>query len=238
MPGRILPPLSPMLNSIAVNREPVLLGSIPALADASDRTVLVVRHSIRESLRAGSVDPDLTPEGAELAIRCGRLLSGLGEDVSFAASPRTRTRRTAQCMMEGGGFPHRDVRDCPELGDLTIFSSPVDFEAMLRTRNTEKVMREYFSTGHAEGLKDMRPFAAELLSFLTGTPFPASRTVIVSHDVLAMTILSALKVRMISIEDWCGYLHGILLTRGRDGIWTASYAVPDFDAGKRHRLFV
>jgi len=227
-----------MLNSIAVNREPVLLGDIPALAEASDRTVLVVRHSIRESLRAGSVDPDLTPEGAELAQHCGRLLSGLGNDIVFAASPRTRTRRTAQHMMKGGGFPRQEVRDCPELGDLTIFAHPVDFEAMLRTRNTENVMREYFSTGHAEGLKDMRPFAAELLSFLTGTPFPASRTVIVSHDVLAMSILSALGVRRFLIEDWCGYLHGVLLTRGRDGKWTAAYAVPDFDAGKKHRLFV
>ena len=227
-----------MLNSIAVNREPVLLGSVSAIADASERTVLVLRHSIRESLRAGSVDPDLTPEGEELAVRCGRLLSGLGTDVLFAASPRTRTRRTAQCMMEGGGFPRKAVRDCPELGDLTIFSRPVDFEAMLRTRNTENVMREYYSTGHAEGLKDLRPFAAELAGFLTGTPFPASRTVIVSHDVLAMTVLSALGVRTFSVDDWCGYLHGLLLTRGRDGVWTAAYAVPDYDAGKKHRLFV
>lgn len=227
-----------MLNSIAVNREPVLLGSVPALADSSERIVLVLRHSIRESLRAGSVDPDLTPEGEELARRSGRLLSGLGNDVMFAASPRTRTRRTAECMMEGGGFPKRDVRDCPEFGDLTIFAHPVNFEAMLRTRNTENVMREYYSTGHAEGLKDMRPFAAELLTFLTRTPFPASRAVIVSHDVLAMSILSALGVRTFSIEDWCGYLHGLLLTLGRNGIWTAAYAVPDYDAGKKHRLFV
>ena len=227
-----------MLNSIAVNSEPVLLGDIPVLAEASDRTVLVLRHSIRESLRAGSVDPDLTPEGAELAQRCGHLLSGLGNDIVFAASPRTRTRRTAQYMMKGGGFPRQEVRDCPELGDLTIFAQPINFEAMLRTRNTENVMREYFSTGHAEGLKDMRPFAEELLSFLTGTPFPASRTVIISHDVLVMSILSALGVRRFLIEDWCGYLHGVLLTRGRDGNWTAAYAVPDYDAGKKHRLFV
>ena len=230
--------MSSILDSIAVNREPVLLGNIHALADASDRTVLVLRHAIRESLRAGSVDPDLTPEGVDQAKRCGRLLSGLGYDVSFAASPRTRTRRTAQCMMEGGGFPKHDVRDCPELGDLTIFARPVDFEAMLRNHNTEPVMRAYYSTGRAEGLKDMRPFAEELLTFLTGTPFPASRTVIVSHDVLAMSILSALGVRSFTIEDWCGYLHGILLTRGPNGIWTAAYAVPDYDAGKKHRLFV
>jgi len=227
-----------MTPPIAVNPAPVLFGDIPALANDSDRTVLLVRHSIRESLRSGSVDPDLTPDGAELAVRCGRLLSGLGKDVLFGASPRTRTRNTARRVMEGGGFPRQDVRDCPELGDLTIFSHPVDFEAMLRTHNTENVMREYFSTGHAEGLKDMRPFAAELLEFLTGTPFPASRAVFVSHDVLAMTILSALGVRKFSVDDWCGYLHGVLLTRGREGIWTAAYAVPDFDAGKKHRLFV
>ena len=141
-------------------------------------------------------------------------------------------------MMEGGGFPRQDIRDCPELGDLTIFAHPVNFEAMLRTRNTENVMREYFSTGHAEGLKDMRPFAEELLGFLTKAPFSAARAVLVSHDVLAMTILSALGVRKFSVDDWCGYLHGLLLTQDRGGAWTAAYAVPDFDAGKKHRLFV
>ena len=227
-----------MPASFLVNPDPVLLGNIPAIADGSVKTVLMVRHSIRESLRAGSVDPDLTPEGAELARRCGRLLAGLGGDVLFGASPRTRTRNTALCMMRGGGFRPRPVCDCPELGDLTIFSRPVDFEAMLRTRNTEIVMREYFSTGHADGLKDMRPFAAELLEFLTETPFPASRAVFVSHDVLAMSVLSALGVRTFSVDDWCGYLHGLLLTLDRCGTWTAAYAVPDFDAGKRHRLFV
>ena len=223
---------------IQVNPDPVLLGNIPMLANCSARTILMVRHSIRESLRAGSVDPDLTPEGAELATRCGHLLAGLGENVLFGASPRRRTRNTALCLMKGGGFPPQNVRECPELGDLTIFSSPVDFEVMLRTRNTEKVMREYFSTGHADGLKDMRLFAGELLHFLTETPFPAARAVFVSHDVLAMSILSALGVRTFSIDDWCGYLHGILLTQDCGGAWTASYAVPDYDAGKTHRLFV
>ena len=51
-------------------------------------------------------------------------------------------------------------------------------------------------------------------------------------------VLSALGVRTFSVDDWCGYLHGLLLTLGRDGVWTAAYAVPDFDAGKKHRLFV
>ena len=73
-------PASPMPLSFAVNPAPVLYGDIPALADDSDRTILVVRHSIRESLRAGSVDPDLTPEGSALAVRGGQLLSGLGSD--------------------------------------------------------------------------------------------------------------------------------------------------------------
>ena len=227
-----------MPASIAVNPEPVPFGSIPSIADDSVRTVLVVRHSIRESLRADSVDPDLTPEGAELARRGGRLLAGLGGDVLFGASPRKRTRNTALRMMEGGGFPSRPVREYPELGDLTIFSRPVDFEAMLRTRNTEAVMREYFSTGRAEGLKDMRPFAAELLEFLTETPFPAARMVLVSHDVLAMSILSALGVRAFSVDDWCGYLHGVLLTLDRNGGWTSAYAIPDYDTGRIHRLFV
>ena len=226
-----------MLNSIRINPAPVLFSDIPALAETSDRTVLMVRHSIRESLRAFSIDPALTPEGEELARRCGKLLSGLG-DVSFGASPRRRTRDTARCLIEGGGFRANDIRDCPEIGDMTIFQHEVDFEAMLRTHNTENVMREYFSTGHADGLKDMRPFGAQILTFLTSEVFRSPRSVFVSHDVLAMAALGALGVRTFSNDDWCGFLHGILLSRDADGVWTAAYAIPDFDEGKKYRLFV
>ena len=226
-----------MLNSIRINPAPVLFSDIPALAETSDRTVLMVRHSIRESLRALSIDPALTPEGEELARRCGKLLSGLG-DVSFGASPRRRTRDTARCLIEGGEFRANDIRDCPEIGDMTIFQHEVDFEAMLRTHNTENVMREYFSTGHAEGLKDMRPFGAQILTFLTSEVFRSPRSVFVSHDVLAMAALGALGVRTFSNDDWCGFLHGILLSRDADGVWTAAYAIPDFDEGKKYRLFV
>jgi len=226
-----------MPDSVKVNPVPVLFGAVPSLAERSVRTVLMVRHSIRESLRAASVDPALTPEGGELARRSGKLLSGLG-NVSFGASPRRRTRETAQCLIEGGAFRPQDIRDTPELGDLTIFSRPVDFEAMLRTHNTENVMREYFSTGHADGLKDLRPFAAQIMAFLTEKHSDAPCDVFVSHDVLAMAVLTALGVRTFSIDDWCGYLHGILLTRDGDGVWTAAYTLPDYDSGKKYRLFV
>ena len=226
-----------MLNSIRINPSSVLFGDIPALAEKSARTVLMVRHSIRESLRALSIDPILTPEGQELARRCGKLLSGLG-DASFGASPRKRTRDTARCLIEGGGFPARDIRDCPEIGDMTIFQHEVDFEAMLRTHNTENVMREYYSTGHAEGLKDMRPFGTQILEFLTADVFGTPCSVFVSHDVLAMAALSALGVRSFSNDDWCGFLHGILLTQDANSVWTAAYTLPDFDAGKKFRLFV
>ena len=227
-----------MLNSIRIDRTPVFYSAIPALAGQSARAVLMVRHSIRESLRAYSVDPALTPEGEELARRCGKLLSGLGGDVSFGASPRRRTRDTARCLIEGGGFRTDDIRDCPEIGDLTIFSREVDFEAMLRTHNTENVMREYFTTGHAEGLKDMRPFGAQITEFLIGNDFSSTCSVFVSHDVLIMAALAALGVRGFSNDDWCGFLHGILLMRDADGVWTAAYALPDFDAGRKFRLFV
>ena len=227
-----------MLDSIAVSHVPVLFGSIPAIAARSERTVLMVRHSIRESLRSVSIDPVLTPEGEDFARRCGKLLVGLGDDVAFGASPRRRTRNTARCLIEGGGFRVREIRDCPELDDMTIFSRPVDFEAMLRTHNTENVMREYFSTGHANFLKDLRPFAAQILAFLTETRFDVPCAVFVSHDVLAMAVLTALGVRTFSIDDWCGYLHGVLLTQNTDGVWTAAYTLPDCDSGKKHRLFV
>ena len=127
--------------------------------------MLVVRHSIRESLRGGTIDPALTAEGVELARKCGRQLAKLG-NVSFGASPRLRTRQTAQHIIEGGGFRSDGVFDCPELVDTSIFRETADLAEMLRTRSTEKSLREYYATGHTEGLKDMKPFAEELLRYL------------------------------------------------------------------------
>ena len=231
-----------MLNSIQVNPTPVLFGNIPDIAESSDRIVLMLRHSVRESLRGFSPDPELTEEGRTLARKCGEMLSGLG-DVSFGASPRQRTRETARCMIEGGGFRTQDIHDSPELGDMIIFTRPLNYFflrlcAMFHTNRMENVMSEYFTTGHVKGLKDMRPLAAQILKYLTATTFSSSRTVFVSHDVLAMTVLMALGVRTFTIDDWCGYMHGVLLTQDRNGVWTAAYALPDYDEGKKQRLFV
>ena len=225
------------MNPISVNRSPVYYRDIPSLADASARTVLVVRHSIRESLRGGTIDPALTEEGVELARKCGRQLAKL-RDVSFGASPRLRTRQTAQYMIEGGGFRTGGVFDCPELVDTSIFRETADLAEMLRTRSTEPALRAYYATGHVEGLKDLKPFAEELLRYLTGTRFETDRTVLVTHDVLIMAVLTAVGVRTFTPEDWCGYLHGALLTQDEAGVWTAAYAVPDHDEGKTYRLFV
>ena len=84
----------------------------------------------------------------------------------------------------------------------------------------------------------MRPFGAQIVDFLTNDLFGTHCSVFVSHDVLAKAALGSLGVRSFTIDDWCGYLHGILLTRDADGIWTAAYTLPDCDEGKKHRLFV
>jgi hypothetical protein len=84
----------------------------------------------------------------------------------------------------------------------------------------------------------MRPFGAQITEFLIGNVFDSPCSIFVSHDVLIMAALAALGVRGFSNDDWCGFLHGILLTRDADGVWTAAYALPDFDAGKKFRLFV
>ena len=141
-------------------------------------------------------------------------------------------------MIEGGGFPARPVMECPELVDTSIFEQETDLAEMLRTRSTETSLREYYSTGHTAGLKDLKPFGESLARYLTETPFATDRTVLVTHDVLIIDILMALGVRTFTPEDWCGYLHGALLTQDSSGAWTAAYAVPDHDEGKTSRLFV
>ena len=73
---------------------------MPILAKQYDRTVLLLRHSMRESLNNG-MDPGLTPEGRNYALQCGSFLTGL-EEVSFGSSPRKRTIETAQALQQDG----------------------------------------------------------------------------------------------------------------------------------------
>lgn len=55
---------------------------------------------------------------------------------------------------------------------------------------------------------------------------------------ITATLLLPLKVYPFSMDDWCGYVQGAVLTLSADGRWTVAYVVPDKNNRKKYSLFI
>ena len=224
-----------------MNREKELLSfrDVAEQARRSEKTVLLLRHSMRESLKNGTSDPALTPEGMEYARSCGALLS-LPGDAGSGASPRKRTVQTAKLLSREmtGGESRSEVRIFPEISDTAMFKNPEKLDMALRDWDIPALLRQYYSTGTAAGMKDLEPFSAGLVRFLTETDFGCRNMVLVTHDILIVALLTALRVRVFTPDDRCGHIEGAALFRSSDGRWTIAYAVPDVRTRKKMTLFI
>ena len=221
--------------SIVIHHEILSFADMPQLAPKCERTVLLLRHSMRQSLINGS-DPGLTPEGALYATRCGRLLSGLDE-VNFGASPRKRTIETAQALMTGGGFPPSDIDTYSQIRDTALFTRPENLDIAIRNGSVPEIAQAYFYTGKAPGTIDLEIFSRNLLDFLTQNEFKTRNTILLSHDIICVSLLIPLKVYPFKLDDWCGYIQGAALLL-IDGVWHLHYIVPDLSQKQPSSLFI
>ena len=209
-------------------------------AARSDRTVLLLRHSMRVSLKNGTSDPPLTPEGAEYAKNCAAPLAALGPDTGFGASPRIRGIQTAEAIRLGIGkeVENKAVRTVEEISDTAMFDYPGRLDDALKNSDIPALLRQYYSTGRCPGMKDLEPFGTGLAGFLTETDFGCRNTILISHDIVIVALMSVLKAHVFQPDDWCGYLEGAALFRSPDGDWTIGYVVPDLRTKKKMSLFI
>jgi len=209
---------------------------IPALAERSERSVVLLRHSMRVSLNHGT-DPGLTPEGTAFARQCGTLLAGLSE-AGFGASPRKRALLTAEALKQEIDPAAGETAVFPELADTAMFVRPDMLDIALRNSKIPAILREYYTTGHTEGLIDRKDFASGLMQFLTSRDFKSRNTILITHDILIVCLLTHLKVYPFEFNDWCGYIQGAALFRSTDGVWSIRYTVPDAANRPKTALFV
>lgn len=209
-------------------------------AESCAQCVLLLRHSMRRSLQEGSLDPGLTPEGRCYALDCGRLLAGLGSDTFFGASPRLRCCETAQCLIRGGEFVCKEeaVRTFPEIGDDAMFVSYEAMAHLLTTAPVGELLKQYYSTGQASDMIPLQEFSAKLLSFLTQTDFGKRNAVLITHDIIIVSLLLSYKVYDFEQQDWMGYIEGAALFRDGEGKWSLGYVVPEASSRKKNVLFV
>ena len=222
-----------------VNKEIISFNEIPAIAEKSSKSVLLVRHSYRESLQNGNLDPGLTGEGWDYAVSCGRFLKGL-KDVCFGASPRKRTFQTVQALIEGGELGPKEsfIEAYPRLHDTSLFSPPEMLGVTVADNTLVPLLLKYYATGSAPSMIDLKDYASGLADFLTQTEFEKKNVILASHDIVLIAFLTYFKVYTFREDDWFGYVQGALLSSDSAGQWTIAYAVPDKENRKECKLFV
>ena len=223
---------------IDVNKKIISFKEIPALSENASATILLLRHSYRESLQGG-LDPGLTEEGWAYAVECGKLLKGL-KDVCFGASPRKRTFQTVEAIIEGGELTNKGgvIVPFPQLHDTSLFSPPEMLGVSVADNTLSQLLREYFTTGKAPSMIGIKDYAGSLADFLTGTRFEKKNVILATHDIVLIALLSYFRVYPFCEKDWCGYVQGAFLYSDARGQWTICYTVPDKETRKACQLFV
>lgn len=220
---------------LAVHTEILSFRNMPLLAEKFDRTVLLLRHSMRESLNHG-LDPGLTAEGRNYALQCGKLLTELA-DVSFGASPRKRTIETAQALQQGGKIGDPEINIYTEIQDTALFTRPENLEIAIKSGKVPEILKEYFTTGKAPGTIGLADCSEKLLGFLTQTKFKTRNTILLSHDIICAALLLPQKVYPFKLDDWCGYIQGAALLLSGETCHL-HYIVPSAEERQRSALFV
>ena len=220
-----------------IHKEILSFSDMPEIAAHSEKTVMLVRHSIRESLQNGTHDPGLTVEGREYACRCGSFLRGM-DDVCFGSSSRKRAIETIQALIDGAGFEPSEIKLHTVICDTAQFQTPEDLDITIDSGNIPALLNQYFTTGIAARMIPLPVYHKRLLEFLTTTVFEKKNVILASHDIVIAALLLPLNVYPFRQDDWCGYVQGAALYQSADGDWTIGYIVPDKNARKKYELFV
>jgi len=210
--------------------ETIDFHQVAGLLGRGCRVSLFVRHSERPP-----IDPDdkefgrtlaLTPNGIALARRAGRHLAGF-TDARFAASPMVRCHMTAQCIAEGMGLPDAPVTDEPRLGlECFYYEDPEKLQGVMRQKGYLPFMLEYLRKGVAPYSRPLDVATGMMTEWLKGaTVRPLN--VLVSHDIFVASLLTGLKARAYTADNWVGFIHGAAIVNTPDGDWLCHPCVPE-----------
>ena len=194
------------------------------------RVSLFLRHSERPP-----IDPNdrefgrtlpLTPQGITLARDAGKHLAGF-TDVRFAASPMVRCRMTAQCIAEGMGLSDVPVTDEPRLGlGCFYYEDPENLQRIMRQQGYLPFMLEYLRTGVAPYSRPI-DVATELMTVWLKEATVRPLNVLISHDIFVASLLTGLKIRTYTAENWVGFVHGAAIVKMPNGDWHCHPCVPE-----------
>jgi len=186
------------------------------------RATLLVRHGERPKM-----DPDdpsfgdalaLTPEGVRTATELGVRLKEFAGDVSFYASPLTRTRMTAACMAAGMGIPGAPVPTDGRLGnDSFYYADAAQVLEIFQPKNFFPACFEYYRTGRQKGFNDLYE-ATDTWEAWIDANWRTRLFVVTTHDCYVAAFLAARRaVTDWSKENWPRFLDAGAILSYPDG---------------------
>ena len=202
---------------------------VAEMVKAGCRVSLFVRHSERPPIDPTDAEFGrtlaLTPRGVEIARDAGKCFAGIRE-VRFMASPMVRCQMTAQCIAEGMGLSDVRVTDEPRLGlKCFYYEEPEKLQAAMRQQGYLSFMLDYLHKGVAPYSRPLDVATGQMVAWLKGATVCALN-VLVSHDIFVASLLSGLKVRNYSPENWVGFVHGAAVVHTPGGDWVCYPCVP------------
>lgn len=209
---------------------PIDLPHVRTVLAHGGRAALFIRHSERPAIDAADKNfgqhLGLTPNGIEQARAAGRHLAGF-QDARFLASPMNRCRLTARYIADGMGLETSAVEDADTLGVRGFFyDDPYAVQEVMRQQGYMAYMLDYLRDGSAPHSKPIGLATEKTINWLKDQ-MTTRLGVFVSHDIFIASVLTGLKLRTYTADNWVGFLHGAAFIQMPETDWVCHTCVPD-----------
>ena len=189
----------------------------------TERTILLIRHSVRDSLRCVPQhlreDVPITPEGIIHAEEFGRKLKTIApkKPVLLGHTAPRRCRMTAESICRGYSSPD-DARILGVVPDITsVIVDPHAFSALWEEMGWHTLIRQWLSGKIPEDtVHNPHWYTDQLLRKLVAVPAmkDTDLLVVVAHDVTIMPVLASMMGTSLTSID---FLNGVVISGDESG---------------------
>ena len=185
---------------------------IRSLVSKGSKVSLLIRHSDRHEITKDTPnwgnDITLTPQGEKRAFHLGKSLSGIG-DLKVITSPVHRCIQTAEYILKGIDSLSSSIPTDKMLGDPGVyFDHSSEHEAEMAV-DFHGFIDRYLNRGIANGMRPLAEASEDMTKFIETIMGHSDVSVLVTHDLHVVCMMSFLGLKKSDKDDWCEFLEGI-----------------------------
>lgn len=194
---------------------PVNIATINDMIGDNDQVVMLVRHAERQAIHAETPnwghDVTLTKQGKECAAEFGSFFNAT-EKPKVITSPVPRCIETGRDILSSyHSQPPTELN--PLLGDPGVYFDGSSEHESEMSADFYAFIEHYVTTGFASGMRPIADASNELIHFVKSQLSKESISVLVSHDLHIVCLMSFLGLKVPNRNDWCDYLAGICFVK-------------------------